>query len=98
MHAQSCLTVTLDCSPPGSCVYGISQARILEWVAISSSRGSSRARDQTRVPVAPALAGGFFTTELSGKPVSAYRFLLVHFSLPPNGVVLFIDSIEHAVY
>ena len=30
-----------DCSPPGSSVQGISQARILEWVAISSSRGSS---------------------------------------------------------
>ena len=38
-----------DCSPPGSSVYGISKARILEWVAISSSRGSSRPRDQTRI-------------------------------------------------
>ena len=39
----------LDCSPPGSSVRGILQARILEWVAISSSRGSSRPRDQTWV-------------------------------------------------
>ena len=36
----------MDCSPPGASVHGISQARILEWVAISSSRGSSRPRDQ----------------------------------------------------
>ena len=36
----------MDCSPPGSSVHGILQARILEWVAISSSWGSSRTRDQ----------------------------------------------------
>ena len=36
----------VDCSPPGSSAHGISQARILEWVAISFSRGSSRTRDQ----------------------------------------------------
>ena len=39
----------MDCSPPGSSVHGILQARIQEWVAISSSRGSSRPRDGTRV-------------------------------------------------
>ena len=38
-----------DCSPPGSSVHGISQARILEWVVISFSRGSSQPRDQTHV-------------------------------------------------
>ena len=38
-----------ECSPPGSSVHGILQARILEWVAISSSSGSSRLRDQTQV-------------------------------------------------
>ena len=37
------------CSPPGSSVHGIFQARVLEWVAISFSRGSSRPRDWTRV-------------------------------------------------
>ena len=48
---QSCPTLRdpMDCSPPGSSVHGISQARILEWVAISSSRGSSQRRDQTHV-------------------------------------------------
>ena len=38
----------MDCSPPGSSVHGISQARILEWVVISFSRGSSPPRDRTR--------------------------------------------------
>ena len=49
--AQSCLTLCdpVDCSPPGSSVQGILQERILEWVAISFSRGSSQPRDRTRV-------------------------------------------------
>ena len=49
--AQSCPTLcnSLDCSPPGSSVLGISQARILEWVAISFSRGSSWPRDWTQI-------------------------------------------------
>ena len=49
--AQSCPTLCdpLDCSPPGSSVHGILQARILEWVVTSSSRGSSQPRDQTHV-------------------------------------------------
>ena len=48
----------MDCSPPGSSVHGILQARILEQVAISFHRGSSWPRDQTRVS---CIAGGFFT-------------------------------------
>ena len=46
---QLCLTLCdpMDCSPPGSSVRGILQAKILEWVAISFSRGSSQARDRT---------------------------------------------------
>ena len=43
----------MDCSPPGSSVHGISQARILEWVAISFSRGSSRPRDRTQTDSSP---------------------------------------------
>ena len=39
----------MDCSPPGSSVHGIFQARVLEWVAISFSRGSSQPRDRTPV-------------------------------------------------
>ena len=49
MSAQSCPTLfdPMDCSLPGSSVHGIFQARILEWVAISFSRGFSQPRDQT---------------------------------------------------
>ena len=48
----------MDCSPPGSSVHGILQARTLEWVAISFSRGSSWPRDWTQVS---CIAGRFFT-------------------------------------
>ena len=46
--AQSCLTLwdPMDCSLPGSSVHGLFQARVLEWVAISFSRGSSRPKDR----------------------------------------------------
>ena len=58
--AQSCLTLCdpMDCSLPGSSVHGIFQARVLEWVAISFSRGSSRLRDWTLVS---CIAGRHFT-------------------------------------
>ena len=58
--AQSCLILCdpLNGSPPGSSVHGISQTRILEWVAISSSRGSSQPRDRSW---ASHIAGKFFT-------------------------------------
>ena len=48
---QSCLTLCnpMDCSPPGSSVHGILQARWLEWVSIPFPRGSSRPRDQIQV-------------------------------------------------
>ena len=54
MPAQSlpsCPTLCnpMDCSPPNSSVYGILQVRILQWVAMPSSRGSSRPKDQTCV-------------------------------------------------
>ena len=49
MLSPVCLSVTPDCSLPGASVHGISQARILDQVAISFSRGSSRPRDRTLV-------------------------------------------------
>ena len=51
VHTQSCPTLCdlTDCSPPGSSVHGILQARILQWVALSSSRGSSWPRKWTHV-------------------------------------------------
>ena len=59
--------IPMDCSLPGSAVHGISQARLLEQVAISYSRGSSRLRDQPASLTSSALAGGFFTAETLGK-------------------------------
>ena len=58
---------TLDCSPPGSSVHGTLQARILEWVAISSFRGSSQHRNWTWIFCISCTAGRFFTTEPLGK-------------------------------
>ena len=58
-----------DYSLPGFSVHGIFQARILEWMAISFSRGSSQPRDQTRVLCLFALAGGFFTTSATCEPL-----------------------------
>ena len=65
--AHLCLTLCnpMDCNPSGSSVHEIFQARILEWVAISFSRGSSQPRDQTR---SPALQANSLPTELQGKP------------------------------
>ena len=48
----------MDCSPPGSSVHGILQARVLEWIAMPSSRGSSTPKDRTWVS---CMAGRFFT-------------------------------------
>ena len=58
--AQSCLTLRdpMDCSPPGSSVHGIFQARALEWVPL---------------PSPPALAVGFFTTVSPRKPLSFFN-------------------------
>ena len=80
---QSCLSLCdpMDCSPLGSSGYGISQARILECVAISSSKGSSRL-------MSPALAGRFITTVPPGKlrnievGILSLLQLLIQFLLP----------------
>ena len=63
---QSCPTLCdlIDGSQPGSPIHGILQARILEWVAISSSRGSSWTRIE---PTSLTLAGVFFTTSATWK-------------------------------
>ena len=65
--AKSCRTVCncMDCNPPGSSVHGILPERILEWVTISFSRGSSQLRDRTCISCLP---GRFFTTEPPGTP------------------------------
>ena len=57
---QSCLTLCdpMDCSVAGSSVHGIFQTRMLEWVAVAFSKGSSQPRDQTQVS---CISGEFFT-------------------------------------
>jgi len=68
---QFCPTLcdSMDCSPPGSSVHGILQARMLEWVAIPFSRGSSPPWDQTCISCVFCIAGRSFTTAPPGKPV-----------------------------
>ena len=81
--AQSCPTLwdSMDCSPPGSSVQGIFQARILEWIAIHFSRGSSRLWDRTQ---ASLIAGRFFFffNHLSrqGSPIYPQRRNLISFA------------------
>ena len=72
--AQSCLILwdPMKCSPPGSSVHGILQVRILEWVAMSSSRGSSRPRDQTQFSLS-RVAGRFFTAWAPGRPRGPHK-------------------------
>ena len=62
-----------DCSSPGSSVHGILQARILKWVAMPSSRGSSWPRDQTCISYVSSLGRQLFTTSTNmGEPPKHY--------------------------
>ena len=72
--AQSCTTLCdpMDRSPPGSYVQGILKASVLEWVAISLSRGTSQPGIE---PESPALADRFFTTEPPGNPSTCVFFI-----------------------
>ena len=72
---QSCsLCDPMNCSPPGSSVHRILQARILEWVAISSTRGSSRPRDQNLIFRVSCIGRRVLPiTEPPGKPIQWSR-------------------------
>ena len=74
-----CLTLChpTDCSPPGSSVHRILQARILEWVVVPFSRGSSRSRDQIS-----CIAGRFFT--IWATPLLSFIFCSVAQSYIPG--------------
>ena len=69
---QSCPTLCnlMDCSPPGFSIHGILRARILEWIAISFSRASSRPRNQTQVS---RIAGRFFTVWATRESYYTYK-------------------------
>ena len=60
----------MDCNLPDSSIHAIFQARILEWVAISFSKGSSQPRNRTHVS---CISGRFFTTKPTGKSISSIR-------------------------
>ena len=64
----------MDCSLEGSSVHGILQARILKWVAISSSKGSSQPKDWTHVSYVSCTGRGLFTTSATWKP-HRYRYI-----------------------
>ena len=64
----------MDCSPQGSSVHGILQARTQEWVAMFSRD----LPDPGIEPTSPALAGGFFTAEPPRKPFSGLTYVKVH--------------------
>ena len=78
MHSeslQSCPTLCypVDCSPPGSSVHGILQARILDWVAISSSRDLPHPATEPRSLMSPALADEFFTSIATWESCNVYK-------------------------
>ena len=77
--AQSCLTLCdpMKCSPPGSSVHGILQSRILEWVAISSTRVSSPLRDRTPVS---CIASRFFTIWATRERIEVCNWITLLFN------------------
>ena len=85
---QSCLTLCnpMNCSLPCSSVHGILQARILEWVSMHSSRGSSQSRDRTRICWA------------SGEAHNLPHLLLVTFIFPSGTPVKILTSGFHYSY
>jgi len=99
VHAQSCLTLCnlMNCSLPSSSVRGIFQARILEWVAISSSRASYSPRVEPMSPAFPALASGFFTAEPSGKHPLLSTVHLLFLDLPQLPFILYSISITFTI-
>ena len=71
-RAQSTLCDPMDCNLPGSSVHGIIQAKILEWDAISSSRGSSRPRNWAHISYVSCIGRWILTTEPPGKQADSY--------------------------
>ena len=97
MKSQFWLFVTrMDCSPLGSSVHGILQERILEWIAIPFSRGSSWPRDRTQVS---CIAGRFFTSwatrEAQEYSQSLLKSMSIKSAMPSNHLIpcLFLPSI-----
>ena len=92
MCSQSCMTLCdpMDYNLAGSSVHGISQARILERVAISPSRGSSWPRDEYAALVCPALAGGFFPTSVTWKAQTYMKQIFIFLGGMKKGLFFFL--------
>ena len=85
-HWRLTLCNPMDCSPPGSSVHGILQARILEWVAIPFSRASSQPRNQTEVScIADRFLTSWATREVHCTGITTVLvFVIIHFQSPPK--------------
>ena len=96
LFAQLCLILCdpIDCSPPGSSVHGILQARILEWVAISFSRGSSRPGVQPQVF---CIAGRFFTFSATREALLSYLQVWCLYSSHCNQISFYKLCLETSV-
>ena len=95
--AQSCPTFcdTMDCSPPGFSVHGILQAKILDWVAMPSSRGSS---DPWIEPMSPALQVDSLLLSHGGSPsVSSTKLTLIPHILTPSPHAHFPDYLKKCI-
>ena len=92
--AQSCLILwdPKDCSPPGSSVHSILQARILVWVAMPSSRASSPPRHQMQVSYDPVLVGGFFTSSATWEALLSSTSIFLFFNQICRGTFSFKGS------
>ena len=77
---QLCPTLCdpMDCSPPGSSVHGILQARVLEWVACPPPGDLPDPGIEPSSLVSPALAGGFFTTSATWEAIYIYTHIWRH--------------------
>ena len=85
IHAKSLqkyptLCNPMDCSPPGSSAHGILQARILAWVAMPSSRGSSQPRDQTCISYVSSIGRWVLYHNLGRPAISTFAFSRVSYS------------------
>ena len=82
----------MDCSTSGFSVHGILQARILEWVAISFSRGSSRPRDRTQIScILGEESARFFTVWVTrGSPMKVPKVSSKMTLIPPSSNIAFI--------
>ena len=86
----------MDYSPPGSSVHRIFQTRILEWIAISFSRGSSQPRDRTQVS---RIAGRFFTSWATGEALwNSENYKMKPTSASWMEVVIFFSLLQYTSY